>query len=80
MPQGDPVCTPHGYLYNYEALLENMLEQKKEYKRALKEWKAQQDRGEGFVFFLFFFPFLFSLSTPAVRCQEGDGQAKGQGC
>ncbi|KAK9815795.1 hypothetical protein WJX72_009551 [[Myrmecia] bisecta] len=38
----DPVCTPDGYLFNREAILENLLAQKKANKRKLAAWEAQQ--------------------------------------
>ncbi len=38
----DPVCTPSGHLYSREAILENLLGQKKAIKRKLAAWEAQQ--------------------------------------
>lgn len=38
----DPVCTPKGFLFSREAILENLLEQKKANKRKLAAWEAQQ--------------------------------------
>ena len=37
-----PMCTPLGFLYSKEAILENLLAQKKENKRKLKLWEAQE--------------------------------------
>jgi nitric oxide synthase-interacting protein len=42
MPAVDPVCTPKGFLFSQEAILENLLEQKKSNKRKLAAWEAQQ--------------------------------------
>ncbi|KAK3240682.1 hypothetical protein CYMTET_49493 [Cymbomonas tetramitiformis] len=39
----DPVCTPEGVLYSREAILENILFQKKQIARALGAWKAQEE-------------------------------------
>ncbi|KAL6769034.1 hypothetical protein ACKKBF_B17225 [Auxenochlorella protothecoides x Auxenochlorella symbiontica] len=41
-PAVDPVCTPDGFLFSREAILENLLAQKKANKRKLAAWKAQQ--------------------------------------
>lgn len=41
------VCTPQGYLFSYEAILHNLLEQKQRYKRDLKAFKKQQSAGAG---------------------------------
>lgn len=41
-PAVDPVCTPSGHLFSREAILENLLEQKKANKRKLVAWEAQQ--------------------------------------
>lgn len=38
----DPVCTPDGYLYSREAILESLLQQKKSNKRKFAVWEAQQ--------------------------------------
>eukprot|EP00879_Flechtneria_rotunda_P027769 GHRR01029760.1.p1 GENE.GHRR01029760.1~~GHRR01029760.1.p1 ORF type:complete len:291 (+),score=89.66 GHRR01029760.1:231-1103(+) len=38
----DPVVTPDGYLYSREAILENLLQQKKAIKRKLAAYEAQQ--------------------------------------
>ena len=38
----DPVCTPSGNLFSREAILENLLDQKKANKRKLAAWEAQQ--------------------------------------
>ncbi len=38
----DAVCTPDGYMFNREAILENLLQQKKAIKRKLAAWEAQQ--------------------------------------
>ncbi|PSC69552.1 Nitric oxide synthase-interacting [Micractinium conductrix] len=38
----DPVCTPKGFLFSREAILENLLEQKKGNKRKLAAFEAQQ--------------------------------------
>jgi len=36
------VCTPKGFLFSREAILENLLEQKKANKRKLAAWETQQ--------------------------------------
>ncbi len=36
------MCTPDGFLFSREAILENLLAQKKANKRKLAAWKAQQ--------------------------------------
>lgn len=36
------MCTPKGYLFSREAILENLLDQKKANKRKLAAWQAQQ--------------------------------------
>ena len=36
------MCTPSGYLFSREAILENLLDQKKANKRKLAAWEAQQ--------------------------------------
>lgn len=36
------MATPHGILYSREAILENLLAQKKANKRKLAAWEAQQ--------------------------------------
>lgn len=36
------MCTPKGFLFSREAILENLLEQKKANKRKLAAWEAQQ--------------------------------------
>ena len=41
-PPQDPVCTPKGFLFSREAILENLLEQKKGNKRKLAAFEAQQ--------------------------------------
>lgn len=41
-PAKDPVVTPEGYLYSREAILENLLAQKKAIKRKVAEWQAYQ--------------------------------------
>ncbi|CAD7701384.1 unnamed protein product [Ostreobium quekettii] len=41
-PAKDPVCTPDGIVYSREAILENLLEQRKANKRKLAAWEAQQ--------------------------------------
>ena len=38
----DPVCTPDGYLYSREAILESLLQQKKANKRKFAAWEQQQ--------------------------------------
>ena len=38
----DPVCTPNGYLFSREAILENLLQQKKANRRKFAAWEAQQ--------------------------------------
>lgn len=37
----DPVCTPDGHLYSKEAIVENLLEQKKAIKRQMAAYEAQ---------------------------------------
>ena len=43
MPAVDPVVTPAGFLFSREAILKNLLEQKKAGKRALAEWEAAKE-------------------------------------
>eukprot|EP00967_Tisochrysis_lutea_P044316 scaffold53706_cov18-Tisochrysis_lutea.AAC.2 len=38
----DPVVTPHGVLYSREAILENLLAQKKAIKKRMAAWEAAQ--------------------------------------
>ena len=38
----DPVATPHGIIFSREAILENLLAQKKAIRRKLALWEAQQ--------------------------------------
>lgn len=38
----DPVAGPSGHIFSREAILENLLAQKKANKRKLKAWEAQQ--------------------------------------
>ncbi len=38
----DPVCTPDGYLFSKEAIIENLVQQKKAIKRKMAAWEAQQ--------------------------------------
>eukprot|EP00210_Caulerpa_lentillifera_P006715 g6417.t1 len=45
-PAVDPVCTPHGYLFSREAILENLLQQRKSNKRKLAAWEKQQEQDE----------------------------------
>lgn len=45
-PVVDPVCTSQGYLFSREAILENLLQQKKANKRKLAAWQAQQEEQE----------------------------------
>jgi hypothetical protein len=42
MPQ-DPMCTPQGVLFSRQAILENLLAQKKANKRKLAAWESQQE-------------------------------------
>lgn len=42
-PVQDPMCTPAGVLFSREAILENLLAQKKANKRKLAAWEAQQE-------------------------------------
>lgn len=44
MPAVDPVVTPAGFLFSREAILKNLLEQKKAGKRALVEWEAAREK------------------------------------
>mmetsp|Transcript_28551 Transcript_28551/g.77014 ORF Transcript_28551/g.77014 Transcript_28551/m.77014 type:complete len:322 (+) Transcript_28551:159-1124(+) len=41
-PAVDPVVTPHGVLYSREAILENLLAQKKAIKKRMAAWEAAQ--------------------------------------
>ncbi len=41
-PMQDPVATPHGIIFSREAILENLLAQKKAIRRKLAQWEAQQ--------------------------------------
>jgi len=43
-PVVDGVVTPDGYLYEREAILENLLHQKREYVRQMKEYQRQVER------------------------------------
>ena len=38
----DPVCTPEGFLFSKEAIIENLIQQKKAIKRKHAAWEAQQ--------------------------------------
>ena len=38
----DPVCTPDGFLFSKEAIIENLVQQKKAIKRKMAAWEAQQ--------------------------------------
>lgn len=38
----DPVCTPDGFLFSKEAIIENLVQQKKAIKRKLAAWEVQQ--------------------------------------
>lgn len=44
MPAVDPVVSPAGFLFSREAILKNLLEQKKAGKRALAEWEAAKEK------------------------------------
>lgn len=44
MPAVDPVVTPSGFLFSREAILRNLLAQRKAGKRALAEWEAARER------------------------------------
>ena len=44
MPAVDPVVTPAGFLFSREAILKNLLEQKKAGRRALAEWEAAKEK------------------------------------
>ncbi|GFR51939.1 hypothetical protein Agub_g14460 [Astrephomene gubernaculifera] len=44
MEAKDPVITPHGYLFSKEAILENLLAQKKAIKRNLEAYEAAQQQ------------------------------------
>ena len=39
----DPVCTPSGYIYSRDAIIENLGAQKKNIKRKLAAWEQQQE-------------------------------------
>lgn len=41
-PAVDPVATPEGYIFSREAIIENLVQQKKSLKRKLVAWEAQQ--------------------------------------
>ncbi|DBA91104.1 TPA: hypothetical protein ACH3X1_016068 [Trebouxia sp. C0004] len=41
-PAVDPVCTPEGYLFSKEAIIESLIQQKKAIKRKHAAWEAQQ--------------------------------------
>jgi nitric oxide synthase-interacting protein len=43
-PAVDPVVTPSGFLFSREAILKNLLEQKKAGRRALEEWEAAKEK------------------------------------
>lgn len=45
-PAVDPVASPEGYIFSREAILENLLEQKKANKRALRLWEEQKREQE----------------------------------
>ncbi len=38
----DPVCTSEGFLFSKEAIIENLIQQKKAIKRKHAAWEAQQ--------------------------------------
>ena len=38
----DPVCTPEGFIFSKEAIIENLVQQKKVIKRKQAAWQAQQ--------------------------------------
>ena len=38
----DPVCTPEGFIFSKEAIIENLVQQKKAIKRKHAAWEAQQ--------------------------------------
>jgi nitric oxide synthase-interacting protein len=72
----DPVCTPDGYLYSREAILESLLQQKKANKRKYAVWEAQQEQAKrkvsrtlGFSHrFYVFHLFLTLLSSVRSSC------------
>ena len=43
-PAVDPVVTPSGFLFSKEAILKNLLEQKRTRKRALEEWERDREQ------------------------------------
>ena len=43
-PAVDPVCCPYGFIFSREAILENLLAQKKANKKKKAAWEAQQLR------------------------------------
>lgn len=45
-PAVDPVCCPSGYLFSREAILENILSQKKSNKRKMAAWMAQEEQSK----------------------------------
>jgi nitric oxide synthase-interacting protein len=46
-PASDPVACPSGFLFSREAIVENLLAQKKAVKRKLAAWQAQQAASQG---------------------------------
>lgn len=42
-PAVDPVACPSGFLFSREAIIENLLEQRKEFKRRLAAWEASKE-------------------------------------
>jgi hypothetical protein len=64
----DPVVTPDGYLYSREAILSNLLEQKKAIKRKLATWEKEQQEEQERVG-----PLCSRDSSPhgCMRCMNG---------
>lgn len=44
MEKQDPVCTADGIIYQREAILENLVKQKKAIARQMTAWEAQQSK------------------------------------
>jgi hypothetical protein len=47
----DPLCTPEGHIFSKEAILKNLLDQKKSNKRKFAAWEAQQQDEQRKVMF-----------------------------
>jgi hypothetical protein len=70
-PGQDPVVTPDGYLFSREAILENLLQQKKAIKRKLDAWeRSQQEEEEKVGEYCKFFVHCTTSSTVNVLSTE----------